>query len=37
MVKKQLRCNKLMEFLKNLPPCLIGMEAAPRRIIGRAN
>ena len=27
MVKKQLRRNKLMEFFKNLPPCLIGMEA----------
>ena len=37
VVKKQLRRNKLMEFFKNLPPCLIGMEAAPRRIIGRAN
>jgi transposase len=27
VVKKQLRRNKLMEFFKNLPPCLIGMEA----------
>jgi len=27
VVKKQLRRNKLMEFFKNLSPCLIGMEA----------
>ena len=27
VVKKQLRRNKLIEFFKNLPPCLIGMEA----------
>src|ERR1700739_2698107 len=27
VVKKQLRRNKLMEFFKNLPPCLSGLQA----------
>jgi len=37
VVRKQLRRSQVLAFFKALPPCLIGMEACRRPIIGRAN
>jgi transposase len=37
IVSKQLHRGQLMAFFEALAPCLVGMEAVPRRIIGRAS
>src|SRR6516165_8355657 len=37
VVAKAIRRNKLLEFFASLPRCLVGLEAAGRRIIGRAS
>ena len=37
VVAKAIRRNKLLEFFASLPPCLVGLKPAGRRIIGRAS
>jgi transposase len=37
VVAKAIRRNKLLEFFASLPACLVGLEPAGRRIIGRAS
>jgi transposase len=37
VVRKQLRRGQVLEFFKALPPCLVGMEAAPPPTTGRAS
>jgi transposase len=37
VLTRQLRRKQVLEVFAKLPPCLIGMEACARRIIGRAN
>ena len=37
VVAKAIRRNRLLEFFASLPRCLVGLEAAGRRIIGRAS
>ena len=36
VLRKKLRRAALLEFLRTLPPCLIGMEAVPARTTGPA-
>ena len=35
--QKQLRRSQVIAFFKALPPCLVGMKAVPRRIIGHVS
>ena len=37
IVRRQLKRRSVLAFFEKLPPCLVGIEAAPRRTIGRAN
>jgi hypothetical protein len=37
VIRKRLRRAEVLSFLAGLEPCLIGMEPARRRIIGRVN
>ncbi len=37
VLRKRLSRRKVLEFLANLPPCLIGMEACLGPITGRGN
>ena len=37
VVARAIRRNRLLEFFASLPRCLVGLEAAGRRIIGRAS
>ena len=37
ILRRQLKRRYVIAFFQKLPPCLVGIEAALRRIIGRAN
>jgi transposase len=37
IIRRQLKRRYVLAFFQKLPPCLIGIEAAPRRIIGHAS
>ena len=37
IVRRQLKRRYVLPFFQKLPPCLVGIEACARRIIGRAN
>ena len=37
VVRKALRRAQVLPFFAKLPPCLVGLEAWARRIIGRAS
>ena len=37
LIRRQLKRRYVLAFFQKLPPCLVGIEAAPRRIIGHAN
>ena len=37
VIRRQLKRRYVLAFFQKLPPCLIGIEAAPRRTIGRAS
>ena len=38
VLRRQIKRRYVLAFFQNLPPCLVGIEAAvPRRTIGRAN
>ena len=37
VIRRQLKRRHVLAFFQKPPPCLVGIEAAPRRIIGRAN
>ena len=36
VVRRQLKRRYVLAFFQTLPPCLVGIEACARRIIGRA-
>ena len=37
VIRRQLKRRYVLAFFQKLPPCLVGMRPAPRRIIGRAS
>ena len=37
VVRKSLRRSQMLPFFAKLPPCLVGIERAARRITGRAS
>jgi transposase len=37
LVRRQLKRRYVLAFFQKLPPCLVGIRPAPRRIIGRAS
>ena len=37
ILRRQLKRRYVIAFFQKLPPCLVGIEAVLRRIIGRAN
>jgi len=37
LVRKSLRRSQMLPFFAKLPPCLVGIERAARRITGHAN
>ena len=37
IVRRQLKRRQVIAFFQKLPPCLVGIEAAPHLIIGRAS
>ena len=37
IVRRQLKRRYVLTYFQKLSPCLVGIEACPRRIIGRAN
>jgi transposase len=37
VVRRQLKRRYVMAFFQKVPPCLVGIEAAPRRTTGRAS
>jgi len=37
VIRRQLKRRYVLAFFQKLPPCLVGIEACARRIIGRAN
>ena len=37
MIRKRVSRAKVLEFFADLPPCLVGIEACPRRITGAAS
>ena len=37
LIRKRISRAKMLEFFAELPPCLVGIKHAPRRITGAAN
>jgi transposase len=37
VIRRQLKRRSVLAFFQMLPPCLVGIEAWPRRTIGRAS
>ena len=37
VIRKRVSRAKVLEFFAALPPCLVGIEACPQRIIGAAS
>ena len=37
VLRRQIKRRYVLAFFQKLPPCLVGIEACPRRTIGRAN
>ena len=37
LIRRQLKRRTVLAFFEKLPPCLVGIEASPRRTIGRAS
>ena len=37
LIRRQLKRRYVLAFFQKLPPCLVGIEACARRIIGRAS
>jgi transposase len=37
LIRRKLKCRYVLAYFQKLPPCLVGIEPAPHRIIGRVS